>query len=141
MSKKGPIILIDDDTDEGEILADVFVRQSISNTLKCFLSGQEALNYLRTTDDKPFLILCDINMPQMNGIEVRRQITEEEYLRKKSIPFIFYTTSATQQAITAAYEMSVQGFFEKGKTIDLTKSMLRLIVDYWRTCRHPNTNK
>jgi len=137
MAKNGPILLIDDDTDEGEILEDVLIRQSITNPLKCFLSGKEALHYLRTTDEKPFLILCDINMPGMNGIEVRRQINEDEFLRIKAIPFIFYTTSATEWAIKAAYEMNAQGFFEKEHDADQIRRVIGCIQEYWSWCRYP----
>jgi CheY-like chemotaxis protein len=138
MVKKGPIILIDDDKDEGEILEDVFARYSIPNPLLCFYTGKEALDYLRTTTDKPFLILCDISMPEMNGIEVRKKIHEDEYLRRKSIPFVFYTTSASEQAINAAYEMNVQGFFQKEHDAAQIERLIRSIHEYWTWCRHPN---
>ena len=138
MRKKSPIILIDDDRDEGEILEDVFAKWSIPNPLQCFYTGKEALHYLQTTTDKPFLILCDISMPEMNGIQVRKKINEDEYLRRKCIPFVFYTTSATEQAINAAYEMSVQGFFQKGHDAAEIERLIRCIHEYWSCCRHPN---
>lgn len=138
MAKDGPVILIDDDSDECEILADVFRRKAIANQLICFATGQEALEYLRTTTDKPFLILCDINMPVMSGIDLKKHIQADEYLRRKSIPFVFYTTSATMYAVNEAYEMSVQGFFEKeysGVNID---RLISCVYEYWQWCRHPN---
>ncbi len=138
MAKNDPIILIDDDKDECEILEDAFRRESITNGLLCFSNGEDALHYLETTNERTFLILCDVNMPVMSGIELARRIHENEYLRRKSIPFVFYTTSATEHAVKEAYEMSVQGFFEKRHDAVSIADLVRRIYDYWQWCRHPN---
>jgi CheY-like chemotaxis protein len=138
MIKHGPIIFIDDDRDDCEILQDALTELNVPNKLICFSSGEEALSFLRTTTEKPFLILCDINMPIMNGIQLRRQINEDDYLRRKSIPFVFYTTSATEPAIQDAYQMSVQGFFVKEHDPSRIKSLIRTLIDYWQQCKHPN---
>lgn len=139
MSKNGPIILIDDDPDECEVIGEAFVRENIMNNLKCFHDGAEALNYLSTTQEQPFLILADINMPRLGGIELRQVIQQNPELREKSIPFIFLTTSAGVSAITKAYQMSVQGFFEKPSRIGDIQKMLRAIYDYWAMCKHPKS--
>jgi CheY-like chemotaxis protein len=51
------------------------------------------LFYLETTQDRPFIILCDINLPGMKGNDLKKIIDDNENLPKKSIPYIFYTTS------------------------------------------------
>jgi CheY-like chemotaxis protein len=138
MAKNGPIIFIDDDVDDGEILEDTLRELSVTNPLLCFSNGAEALAYLRETTEKPFLILCDINMPVMDGIQLRETINGDDELRKKSIPFVFYTTSATNSAVHDAYEMSVQGFFVKEHNAEKIKKLIECIVTYWQWCRHPN---
>lgn len=74
----------------------------------------------------------------MSGLELRRKISEDEELKKKSIPFVFLTTSATQYAVSAAYEMSVQGFFEKPHSFGELAKLLNELCTYWKNCRHPN---
>lgn len=138
MAKTGPVILIDDDADECELIGDALKQLNINNELVCFGNGREALEYLKTTTEQPFLILTDVNMPVMSGIELRKKIYENEELRQKSIPFIFLTTSAGAPAIKEAYEMSVQGFFEKGHSFNEVKQVLKEIYDYWQRCKHPN---
>ena len=138
MSKRGPIILVEDDKDDQEILREVLQDVNIPNQLICFANGEEALSYLITTSDQPFLILSDVNMPVLDGIGLRKKINENEYLREKSIPFVFLTTTAGSKAVKEAYEMSVQGFFEKGTNMQEIGKMLRLIHDFWQMCRHPN---
>ena len=138
MSKHCPILLIDDDPDEYELMEEILRQQKIPNPLHYFPNGQDAINYLRNTTDRPFLIICDINMPVMNGIEVRKLVNADEYLRKKSIPFVFYTTTATESSIKDAYEMSVQGFFVKEHDIRRIGALVHAIYTYWYWCRHPN---
>src|SRR4051794_11820915 len=113
MSKHGPIVLIENDTDDHEILRLAFDELLVKKRLVFFESGNDALQYLSTTREHPFLILTDINMPGMNGIELREAIFGDEELRKKSIPFILLTTYADSKLVEKAYELSVQGFYQK----------------------------
>ncbi len=138
MTKKGPIILIDDDKDECDLIQEALRQLGIANKLVCFSNGKEAYDYLLSTEEQPFLIISDINMPVMNGIELRKQINENQELKRKSVPFIFLTTTASPAAVKEAYEMSVQGFFEKGSSIEEIKTQLSEMYNYWQKCRHPN---
>lgn len=137
--KNGAILLIDDDKDECELIKDALTHEGIENELICFSNGQEALHYLKAAEAPPFLILSDINMPQMGGLELRKQINEDEELKRKSIPFIFLTTSAGASAVKEAYEMSVQGFFEKPHTMREIRNLLKEVCHYWQRCKHPNS--
>lgn len=139
MSNTGPILLIDDDEDDYELFTHVMLEQKIPNALHHFTDGKRALEYLQSTPERPFLILSDINMPKLGGIELRKIVSEDDKLRSKCIPFIFFTTTATEQAVKKAYDLSVQGFFVKGETMERLSSLIKLIVDYWTECKHPNS--
>ena len=93
MSKNGPILLIDDDKDEAEILQNALDELQIGNELIGFVNGDSALTYLKSTEAAPLFILSDINMPGMDGTELRRLINQDQNPREKSIPFIFLTTA------------------------------------------------
>lgn len=138
MNRTGAIILVDDDSDECMLIEEAFRQLEVRNKIICFSNGAEALHYLKTTTDQPFIILSDVNMPAMNGLELRRQINADERLRKKSIPFVFLSTTASPAAIQEAYEMSVQGFFEKPMVMTQILDLLREIYHYWQRCKHPN---
>jgi len=138
MSKIGPIILADDDADDCHLIKAAFQEMKIPNEVICIHTGKEVLAFLRETNKQPFLILSDINMPAINGIELRKQIIADPYLRKKSIPFVYITTSPVKSSVFEAYEMNVQGFFEKSQTYEGLKNMLRQIYEYWQNCWHPN---
>lgn len=138
MSKNGPIIVIEDDEDDHEILVEVFNQLQVKNTIKLFADGESALEYLRKTKEIPFIILCDINMPKINGLQLRSVIDLSPTLRKKAIPFIFLSTTADRRTVDLAYELTVQGFFEKASDFNHMKEQLKLIIDYWSACQHPN---
>ena len=139
MSKKGPIISIEDDPDDQFLLKSVLEEMKLPNPIHFFENGLEAFNYLKITAEQPFLILCDINMPIMNGLELRKRIDENSYLKKKAIPFIFLSTSGSLPLIEEAYESTIQGFYKKGNSFQAFKQQIELIVAYWESCLHPNT--
>ncbi|MFN2438469.1 MAG: response regulator, partial [Chitinophagaceae bacterium] len=105
---RGPILIVDDDSDDQEIYADAIKAIGIKNEILFFGGGEDALDYLITTTEQPFIILSDINMPQMNGLQFKERIQQDNYLREKGIPFIFISTNATPSAVRQAHALSVQ---------------------------------
>ncbi|MBR8840726.1 response regulator [uncultured Spirosoma sp.] len=138
MSLKGPIICIDDDDDDQHLLRHAIEQAGVTNPIRFFANGEDALSYFETTTEQPFLILCDINMPFLNGLELRQRINDSEYLRQKAIPFVFLTTASNAEYVRQAYQESVQGFYEKATNYAQLQQQVRLIIEYWQSCLHPN---
>ena len=138
MNKTGPIVIIEDDDDDQAILTDIFKELDYENQLIFFSDSLLALEYLTDSDIEPFLVLSDINMPKLNGMELREKIHNNEDLRMKSIPYLFFSTSAEQQHVIDAYSRSIQGFFIKPNSYDKLKKIIVKIVEYWRECESPN---
>ncbi len=138
MNKKGPIIIIEDDEDDQLLLIEVFKRLTITNEIIFFEDPEEALIYLTSSDVEPFIVLSDINMPKLSGLELREKVHANESLRLKCIPYLFFTTSAEQQHVIDAYSKSVQGFFVKPISLDKLEQMMRKIIDYWLECTSPD---
>ena len=141
MHISGPIILLDDDHDDHDIIKAVCENLGVCAQLRFFDNGFELLKYLKTTGESPFAILCDINMPHVGGMDVRKIINEDDYLRSKSIPFIFFSTAATPDQVKKAYDLTVQGFFLKGNSFAETERKFKRILEYWSDCKHPNSVK
>lgn len=140
MAKTGPIILVEDDEDDVLFLTDTLKQLEVQNKLIWFPNTADCLDYLRITRDKPFFLLCDVNLQLRNGLEFKRELDNDPYLRRKSIPFIFYSTSVEQRFIDIAYsEMTLQGFFQKGYDFKEISTTMKTIIDYWKICQHPNT--
>lgn len=138
MNKNGPIIIIEDDEDDQHILTMILEELDYKNEVVFFADGLKALDYLTSTTIEPFIVFSDINMPVLNGMELRNKIHENEDLRIKSIPYLFFSTVAEQQSVIDAYSKSIQGFFIKPSNYEDIKSTIKTIVEYWQKCVSPN---
>src|SRR2546423_6600702 len=117
MPTTGPIIIVEDDLDDQEILKKVFQEINLPNEIRFFDSCLFVFDYLMKAIKKPLLILCDINLPKMTGIELKQKIDATEELRRKNIPFVFLTTNSDQKIINEVFRMNVQGYFVKPSTL------------------------
>ena len=139
MATGGPIIIVEDDEDDKSIFHEALEELCITNKLIWFTNGPDAFEYLKVTKDKPLIIFSDVNLPKQNGIEFKRHVDNDQHLRLKSIPFVFFSTSVEQSAVNEAYrQLTVQGFFQKSYKFQEIKHTINLIIEYWKTCRHPN---
>lgn len=138
MNKGGPIIIIEDDLDDQYVLSDIFKELGYKNEIVFFSDGESALQYLIETTVEPFIIFSDINMPKLTGMELRQKVHENEDLRLKSIPYLFFSTSAEQQHVVDAYSKSIQGFFVKPSSYKEILETIQTIVEYWSKCVSPN---
>jgi CheY-like chemotaxis protein len=141
MNKAGSIIIIEDDEDDRDFFKSAFEALNCANKIIYLEDGESALAYLMKEPIKPFLILSDINMPKLNGIELKARIQTNENLKLKCIPYLFFTTSANQQHVIDAYSKSVQGFFIKPSSIEKLTSIIKKIIEYWEVCEAPNDVK
>ena len=138
MNKNGQIVVIDDDLDDQDLISQAFKELEYTNELVFFADGHGALQYLMREDVFPFIIISDINLPRLNGFALRKMVHSNEALSKKCIPYLFFSTSVSEEAVHNAYAMSVQGFFLKPHTFEKLKNTLKDIVEYWRDCYAPN---
>ncbi len=138
MNKNGSVIVIEDDADDREILKGVFEKLAYENEILYFEDGEKALKYLLSMSIKPFLILSDINMPRLNGMELREKIYNNEQLNLRCIPYLFLTTAAEQPLVIKAYSQSVQGFFVKPSSLQGIEKLISNIMSYWKECHSPD---
>jgi DNA-binding NtrC family response regulator len=134
----GKIILIDDEKYEKHLLEEALNKKNWNVKVEYFTNAEDALVYMKNTRDELFLIISDMNMLKMNGLELKKAIDNDDVLRKKAMPFIFATNITTIEQIAEAYEYRVQGFFKKPMNIEEQAEMFDIILKYWIICRHPN---
>jgi CheY-like chemotaxis protein len=138
MNKNGPLIVIEDDQDDQELLQNVFNELGYPNEIVFFEDGEAALTYIQGDRIFPFLILSDINLPKLSGFELRKMVQTNEGLSSKCIPYLFFSTSVEKKAVYDAYTMSVQGFFMKPSNYEHLKRTIKIMIEYWRECYSPN---
>lgn len=134
------ILLVEDDEIDAEAVMRAFRRQKIANPFTVVSDGIEALKVLRgETEDQsvrpPFMILLDINMPRMNGIEFLHKLRQDPKL-KRSIVFVL-TTSDREEDKVAAYNEQVAGYLLKSSAGKEFMNVVSLLETYWRIVEFP----
>ena len=142
MKKNGDIIIVEDDADDREILQEAFeqvmAENKYNNKLVMLEDSSTVIDYLKSNGTDPFLMMSDINMPKVDGFTLRDRIFSDPDLKERCIPYIFLTTSGTnEQYIKQAYQMSVQGFFAKPIHFNDYKILIAEILGYWKLSKTP----
>jgi CheY-like chemotaxis protein len=140
MRRNGEIIIIEDDEDDRMLLQDIFESLNYANKITFIEDPMDALSYLANPLVTPFIILSDINMPKINGFELRNQILADDTIRTKCVPYIFLSTSKTQENVLKAYGCHAQGYFKKEDDFTTFKTVIKNIVEYWRTSLTPTNS-
>jgi CheY-like chemotaxis protein len=139
-TKTVQVLLVEDNEVDREGVRRAFAQHKIANPLHVAVDGLDALDVLRGTNGKtplprPYLILLDINLPRMTGIELLHELRTDEKLHD-SVVFVL-TTSKNDEDKMAAYEANVAGYIVKS---DVGAGFIRLVslLDcYWRVVELP----
>jgi CheY-like chemotaxis protein len=125
----GPILLVDDDPGDQELLIFALKKLKISNQIIALPNGKEALDYLLQNEISPFFIISDVEMPTQNGFEFRKSILSSSTLRQKNIPFVFYSSSSGENSLIEATKLETQGFFIKQSSMNDLQNIVLKIID------------
>ena len=137
MNKSGEIVLIEDDADDQMMFEETIASMGIQNKVVKFFEAAAAFEYLQRPDVHPFIIVCDINLPGINGVELRNKVFADGGLKANKVPFIFFTTAADRVTLRRTDLEVPQGLFVKPNSYSELQSILRLIVEYWTQCYAP----
>lgn len=134
------ILLVEDDEVDAEALLRAFRKERIRASWTVVKNGLEALACLRSAPVanrlfRPHIILLDINMPQMNGIEFLRELRQDDAL-KSSIVFVL-TTSNRDEDKREAYNKLIAGYLLKSRAGDDFQEMITLLKTYHRVIEFP----
>ena len=139
-NQKIQILVVEDDDIDAKGITRAINKLQITNPVTRVRDGHEALTLLKNQSDKtiqkPYVILLDINMPRMNGLELIAEIRADEQLRD-SIIFVL-TTSRAPQDKKAAFNLNVAGYMVKSKLEEGYISALKLIQHYWQIVELPD---
>lgn len=137
MRNSKPVLLAEDDIVDAMTVERALGDLEISNQLIHKINGEEALEYLRSdSNEKPCVILMDLNMPKMNGLEFLRLIKADETL--KEIPIIVLTTSNEEQDIDESFKLGAAGYMVKPVDYKEFLEKIRVIDSYCTLIELPN---
>jgi CheY-like chemotaxis protein len=134
------ILLVEDDDGDAKAMDRAFKRAKIANPIRRAIDGVEALEILRGENGRerlahPHLLLVDLNMPRMNGIQVLQTLRHDPALRR-TIVFVL-TTSKREEDKFAAYDLNVAGYVHKQTADEDIRKLVDLIDCYWRIVEMP----
>lgn len=121
------MVVIDDDREDLEMIGLASGELQPPNELLLFDNSANALGYLQRVTQAPALIICDVNMPCINGFEFRSNLLELVPSFEK-IPFFFLSTSTTPEGLRSAESLRAQGYFEKSRTFDGLRDTIQAIL-------------
>jgi CheY-like chemotaxis protein len=131
------VMLVEDNVDHAELVIRTLEEHRIANRVRHFLDGQSALDYLfqrgefadRTDNIRPHVILLDLRLPRVDGIDVLKAIKEDDNL--KSIPVVVLTTSEAEKDVAKAYYNHANSYLVKPVGFDEFKRLMDDLGFYW----------
>ncbi|RLC50854.1 MAG: response regulator [Candidatus Cloacimonadota bacterium] len=131
-----PILIVDDDKVDTMTIKRALKELNVRNPLAFAGNGEEALAYLRDKNNrKPCIVLLDLNMPKMNGIEFLKIVKNDEYLKR--IPVVVLTTSQEEQDKLESFNFGVAGYMVKPVDYIQFVEVMRTISKYWTISELP----
>ena len=130
MHRSRPLLLVEDDQVDARTVKRALTELNIQDSVVHMPNGEEALAYLRSgVNEQPCLILLDLNMPKMNGIEFLREVKKDPSLRR--IPIVVLTTSNEDRDVWGTFEHSVAGYMVKPIDYKEFVETIHTITEYW----------
>ncbi len=135
--EKVEILLVEDDPKDAKLTTRVLIKNSIVNSVHLVTDGEEALDFLlcrgtysgREISDSLRLILLDLKLPKIDGLEVLKQIKENE--NTKSIPVVILTSSALDQDMEEAYRLGANSYIQKPVGFQEFHETVKRVGLYW----------
>jgi two-component system, response regulator len=138
------ILLVDDSPDDVALTLRALKKNNITNEVRIASDGEEALRYLLPTGDDPeqplpALVLLDINLPKVNGLEVLREI--RQHPRTRYLPVVVLTTSNEERDIVETYDLGANSFVRKPVVFADFLEAVRMLGVYWLLVNQPVTGR
>jgi len=129
------ILLVEDNSTDAELLTEAF-KDSCGDqvVLEVASDGEEALRILRSIEVKPHLVLLDLNLPRMSGLEVLRELRREADLALRALPILILTNSRSNQDVLKAYTYNCNAFIQKPLGYQGILDLVKQTGAFWFGC-------
>lgn len=143
MTEAIQILLVEDNPNDLELALHAFKRHKLANGVHVVRDGAEALDFLfkrgaylaRGEESDPQVVLLDLKLPKLDGLEVLRQIKADE--RTRRLPVVVLTSSNDESDVIESYDVGVNSYIVKPVDFDQFSESIRLIGFYWLLVNRP----
>ena len=143
MTREAEILLVEDNPEDVELTVHALQEGKLANRIEVVRDGEEALDYLfcrgpygqRSFEFPPRLVLLDLKLPKVDGLEVLRQIKSDP--RTKAIPVVILTASREEKDMVNSYHLGVNGYIQKSVDFDKFRETVRQLGLYWLVVNEP----
>jgi two-component system response regulator len=142
-SDKLEILLVEDNQDDMDLAIHSLRRENLANHIIAVRDGEEALDFLfcrgafaeRSFEDPPKLVLLDLKLPKVDGMEVLKQVKSDP--RTKSIPVIILTSSKEERDLVSGYNLGANSYIQKPVDFDQFRETVKSVGLYWLVINQP----
>jgi CheY-like chemotaxis protein len=137
------ILLVEDNQDDMDLALHALRREKLANRIFAVRDGEEALDFLfcraayaeRSFDRPPKIILLDLKLPKVNGLEVLKQVKSDP--RTKTIPVVIMTSSKEERDLVASYNLGANSYIQKPVDFDQFRETIKSVGLYWLVINQP----
>lgn len=137
------ILLVEDNPDDVELTMHALRREKLANHIQIVRDGEEALDFLfcrgpyadRTFEHPPRLVLLDLKLPKVDGMEVLREIKNDP--RTKAIPVVILTASREEEDLVNSYQLGVNAYIQKPVDFDQFRQTVKQLGLFWLVVNQP----
>jgi len=137
------ILLVEDDPDDLELTLRALREDHVANQVQVARDGEEALDFLfcrgpfsgRDPDCRPKIILLDLKLPKVDGLEVLEQIKRDP--RTRAVPVVILTSSKQDQDLVQGYRLGVNSYIQKPVDFDQFRAAIKRLGHYWLVVNQP----
>lgn len=131
------IVLVEDNLRDVQLAMRAFRKSALINPIHVARDGEEAMDYIfcegayasRRIEDRPRLVLLDLKLPKVDGLEVLRRIKSDD--RTRSIPVVILTSSLEQRDVVSSYEFGTNSYIVKPISFDQFQQVVQQLGQYW----------
>lgn len=130
-----PILLVEDNIDDEALTIRALRRGNVNNPIKVARDGEEALTAIFTTDSLPSVVLLDLKLPKINGLEVLQRIRANE--RTRVLPVVVLTSSSEERDIVESYSLGANSYVRKPVDFEQFTQAVSQLGLYWVLINEP----
>jgi CheY-like chemotaxis protein len=147
MNQNVDILLVEDNKDDVELTLHALRKENLANNIQVVTDGEEALDFLfcrgafekRSQEQTPKLVLLDLKLPKVDGLEVLRQLKADP--RTKLVPVVILTSSKEERDLVSGYNLGANSFIQKPVDFDQFRDTVKRVGMYWLLVNLPPLTK